>query len=145
MGSRQRAPSAPIRSPSPKSARTLNTAPNEFHLEPTVVDVTLLEPAKIFERDGLTVTSAQTLLHERRLKEHQQWMEDMERAFAKMAALDEIHSENMAEFDEKMTQLAAAQLLTEEGLGELKEGLTELKNMVKSFLEGLGRGGNEGV
>ena len=96
-------------------------------------------------RDGLTVTSAQTLLHERRLKEHQQWMEDMERAFAKMAALDEIHSENMAEFDEKMTQLAAAQLLTEEGLGELKEGLTELKNMVKSFLEGLGRGGNEGV
>jgi hypothetical protein len=50
-------------------------------------------------RDGLTVTSAQTLLHERRLKDHQQWMEDMDRAFARMAALYRIHSEKMVEFD----------------------------------------------
>jgi hypothetical protein len=42
-------------------------------------------------RDGLTVTSAQSLLHERRLKDHRQWMEGMERAFARMAALNQIN------------------------------------------------------
>ena len=86
-------------------------------------------------RDSLTVTAAQTLRHETRLKEHQQWAEEMELAFARMAARDEIHSAMMAELDEKMTQVAAAQLLNE-------EGLADLKNTVKSFIEGLRRGGN---
>jgi hypothetical protein len=86
-------------------------------------------------RDSLTVTSAQALRHETRLKEHQQWLEQMELSFARMAKLNEMHAEKMIEFDEKMTQVAAAQLLNE-------EGLADLKNTVKSFIEGLRRGGN---
>jgi hypothetical protein len=86
-------------------------------------------------RDGLTVTSAQSLLHERRLKDHQQWMEDMERAFARMAALDRIHSEKMVEFDEKMTQVAAAQVLTE-------EILSNLGKKMDAFIDSLRKGSN---
>lgn len=86
-------------------------------------------------RDGLTVTSAQNLLHERRLKDHQQWMEDMERAFARMAALDRIHSEKMVEFDEKMTQVAAAHLLNE-------EILSNLSKKMDAFIDSLRKGGN---
>lgn len=86
-------------------------------------------------RDSLTVTSAQALRHETRIKEHQQWLEDMERAFARMAARDEIHSARMEELDEKITQIAAAQLANE-------EGSRDLKATVKSFIEGLQRGGN---
>jgi hypothetical protein len=86
-------------------------------------------------RDSLTVTSAQTLRHETRLKEHQKWQEDMELAFARMAAQDEIHSAKMIEFDEKMTQVAAAQLLTEERLATLWIKLD-------SFIDALRRGGN---
>ena len=86
-------------------------------------------------RDSLAVNSAQTLRHEARVKEHQQWLEQMELAFARMAKQNEIHAEKMIEFDEKMTQVAAAQLLNE-------EGLRDLKATVKSFLEGLQRGGN---
>jgi hypothetical protein len=86
-------------------------------------------------RDGLTVTSAQALLHERRLKDHQQWMEDMERAFARMAALNQIHSEKMVEFDEKMTQVAAAQVLTE-------EILSNLGKKMDAFIDSLRNSGN---
>ncbi|MGA3241412.1 MAG: hypothetical protein ABSG03_34555 [Bryobacteraceae bacterium] len=87
-------------------------------------------------RDSMTVTSAQNLRREARLKDHRQWLEDMELAFARMAARDEIHSARMEEFDEKMTQVAAAQLANE-------EGLRELEATVKSFIEGLHqRGGN---
>jgi hypothetical protein len=86
-------------------------------------------------RDSLTVSAAQTLRHETRLKEHQQWLEQMELSFARTARLNEMHAEKMLEFDEKMTQVAAAQLLNE-------EGLADLKNTVKSFIEGLRRGGN---
>ena len=86
-------------------------------------------------RDSLTVSAAQTLRHETRLKEHQQWLEQMELSFARTARLNEMHAEKMLEFDEKMTQVAAAQLVNE-------EGLADLKNTVKSFIEGLRRGGN---
>ena len=86
-------------------------------------------------RDGLTVTSAQTLLHERRIKDHQQWMEDMERTFARIAALHQIHSEKMVEFDEKMTQVTAAQLLTE-------EKLQILSNKMDAFIDSMRKGGN---
>jgi hypothetical protein len=86
-------------------------------------------------RDPLTVTSAITLRHETRLKEHQTWQEDMEVAFARMAARDEIHSAKMIEFDEKMTQIAAAQLLTE-------ERLAALWNKLDGFIDALRRGGN---
>jgi hypothetical protein len=96
--------------------------------------MTLEENIEIL-RDSLTVTAAQTLRHETRLKEHQQWLEQMELSFARMAKLNEMHAEKMIEFDEKMTQVAAAQLLNE-------EGLADLKNTVKSFIEGLRRGGN---
>lgn len=67
-------------------------------------------------RDSLTVTSAQTLRHETRIKEHQQWQEDMELAFARMAKAH-------AEFDENMTRIAAAQLVTEEKLHGLIDAL----------------------
>src|SRR5580698_10487398 len=96
--------------------------------------MTLEENIEIL-RDSLTVTAAQTLRHETRLKEHQQWLEQMELSFARMAKLNEMHAEKMIEFDEKMTQVAAAPLLNE-------EGLADLKNTVKSFIEGLRRGGN---
>jgi hypothetical protein len=86
-------------------------------------------------RDSLTVNAAQTLRHETRLKEHQQWLEEMELAFARMAARDEIHSAKMAEFDDKMTQVAAAQLLTE-------ERLAVLWNKLDGLIDVLRRGGN---
>ena len=79
-------------------------------------------------RDSPTVTSAQTLRHETRLKEHQQWVEDMERAFARMAARDEIHSARMEELDEKITRIAVAQLLTEEKLQGLIDALRRGSN-----------------
>src|SRR5580658_5346033 len=66
-------------------------------------------------RDSLVVTSAQTLRHETRIKEHQQWLEQMELAFARMAASHEVHKREMAEmresgrkFDERMDQIAKA-------------------------------------
>ena len=79
-------------------------------------------------RDSLTVTSAQTLRHETRLKEHQQWLEDNEAAFAK-------HRAAMVELDENITRIAAAQLVNEEGLADLKKAMS-------SFLDGLRLGGN---
>jgi len=66
--------------------------------------------------DAAIVRNAQTLRHETRVQEHQQWLEEMELAFAKMAA-------QHIEFDQKMTQLAAAQLLTEEKLQGLIDAL----------------------
>src|ERR1700678_1075578 len=51
-------------------------------------------------RDSLVVTSAQTLRHETRIKEHQQWLEQMELAFARMAASHEVHKREMAEMRE---------------------------------------------
>jgi chromosome segregation ATPase len=64
-------------------------------------------------RDSLAVTSAQTLRHETRIKEHQQWLEQMELAFARMAARHEIHEREMADIrengrklDERIDQIA---------------------------------------
>ena len=48
-------------------------------------------------RDSLAVTSAQTLRHETRIKEHQLWLEQMELAFARMAARHEVHECEMEE------------------------------------------------
>jgi hypothetical protein len=79
-------------------------------------------------RDALAVASAMTLRHETRVKEHQQWLEEMELAFARMAKQDEIHAERMSEFDHKMTQVAAAQLLTEEKLQGLIDALRRGSN-----------------
>jgi len=79
-------------------------------------------------RDYLTVTSAQTLRHETRLKEHQQWLEDCEMVLGKILLAQR-------EADDNITRLAAAQLVNE-------EGLAELKNTVKSFIDSLRRGGN---
>jgi phosphoenolpyruvate synthase/pyruvate phosphate dikinase len=70
-------------------------------------------------RDSLIVTSAQTLLHETRLKDHQKWQEQMESAFARMAASHEEHKREMAEIaeadaergrklDERIDQIAKA-------------------------------------
>lgn len=79
-------------------------------------------------RDSLTVTSAQTLRHETRLKEHQQWLEDCEMVLGKILVAQR-------DADENITRLAAAQLVTEEGLADLKRAMS-------SFLDGLRRGGN---
>lgn len=79
-------------------------------------------------RDYLTVTSAQTLRHETRLKEHQQWLEDCEMVLGKILLAQK-------ETDENITRLSAAQLVTEEGLAELQK-------KVDHFLDGLRRGGN---
>jgi hypothetical protein len=76
-------------------------------------------------KDAQTVTAAQTLRHETRLKEHQQWLEDNELADVK-------HREKMAELDDYITKIAAAQLVNEQKMVELKDAL-------KRFLE---RGGN---
>jgi|HubBroStandDraft_2_1064218.scaffolds.fasta_scaffold600151_2 hypothetical protein len=68
-------------------------------------------------RESLAVTSAQTLRHETRIKEHQQWLEQMELAFARMAASHEVHKREMAEMraadaergrklDERIDQIA---------------------------------------
>lgn len=76
-------------------------------------------------RDAQTVTAAQTLRHETRLKEHQEWLEANELANAK-------HREKMAELDDYITRIAAAQLVNEEKMAQLEE-------LMKRFLE---RGGN---
>ena len=78
--------------------------------------------------DAQTVTAAQTSRHEDRVKEHQQWLEDNELAYAR-------HREAMTEFDQKMTQLSSAQLLNEEKWRELQAKLD-------AFIDGLRRGGN---
>jgi predicted nucleic acid-binding Zn-ribbon protein len=79
-------------------------------------------------RDSLTVTSAPTLRHETRLKEHQEWLEANELADSK-------HREKMVELDGYLTRLAAAQLLTEEKLREVSAKLA-------SFIDSLNKGGN---
>lgn len=63
-------------------------------------------------RDALTVTSAQTLRHETRLKDHEQWLEEHEaRAKAHQDWLVdherawERHELAIAAFDERMAQL----------------------------------------
>jgi hypothetical protein len=86
-------------------------------------------------RDSLAVNSAMTVRHEARVKEHQEWMGQMELAFARMAARDEIHSARMEELDEKITQIAAAQLLNDERLAALWSKLD-------GFIDALRRGGN---
>jgi hypothetical protein len=69
------------------------------------------------------VTAAQTLRHEDRLKEHQQWLEENELAYAKHRAMLVEHVAMMAGLDEKLTQIAAAQLVTEEKLNGLIDAL----------------------
>ena len=59
-------------------------------------------------RDSLTVNSAMTVRHETRVKEHQKWLEDMELAFARMAAAHEAQERRMARFDKRMDQIAKA-------------------------------------
>ncbi len=72
-------------------------------------------------RDAQTVTAAQTLRHETRIKEHQQWLEDNELAYAR-------HRIWQAEFEQNMSRLEAAQRETAESL--------------KAFLDGLRKGTN---
>lgn len=86
-------------------------------------------------RDSLTVTSAQTLRHETRLKDHQQWTGDIERAFTRIAALDQVHSEKMVKLDGKITQIAAAALLSE-------EKISRLSAKVDAFIDFMRKGGN---
>jgi hypothetical protein len=56
-------------------------------------------------RDSLAVNSAMTLRHETRVKEHQEWLEQMELAFARMAASHEAHKREMAESGRKTEDL----------------------------------------
>jgi hypothetical protein len=86
-------------------------------------------------RDAQIVTAAQTLRHETRLKEHQQWLEDNELAYAKHRAMLVDHVAMMAGLDEKLTQIAAAQLLNE-------EKWRELQAKMDAFIDSLRRSGN---
>jgi len=86
-------------------------------------------------KDAQTVTGAQTLHHEARLKEHHQWLEDNELAYAK-------HREMMADLDIKITQIAAAQLLSEEATRELKAAQTATEAALKAFIDSLRKAGN---
>ena len=65
-------------------------------------------------RDSLTVTSAQALRHETRLKEHQQWLEDNEMAYTRLRIA--------------IGEVVAVQLVTEQKLqrlGDKLEGLID--------------------
>ncbi len=79
-------------------------------------------------KDAQTVTGAQTLRHEARLKEHQQWLEDNELAYSR-------HREMMADIDLKITQIAAAHVLTEEAQKATEASL-------QAFINSLRKGGN---
>jgi hypothetical protein len=83
-------------------------------------------------RDSLTVTSAQVLRHETRLKDHQKWLEDNELAYQKHRIMMAEHDAKMVDLDDKITKIAAAQLVNE----ELSKNNAEL---LKAFLQ---RGGN---
>jgi uncharacterized protein YhaN len=100
-------------------------------------------------RDSLTVTSAMALRHETRIKDHQQWLEDNELAYAKhriamaeinakldrTAALQSESAELLVEIDGKLTQLASAQLMNE-------ESWRKLEAKVDAFIDSLRKGGN---
>lgn len=79
-------------------------------------------------RDSLTVTSAMALRQETRIKEHQQWLEDNELAYAK-------HRIAMAEINAKLDRAATLQAANEEGLKELRETL-------RAFIDSMRKGGN---
>jgi hypothetical protein len=101
---------------------------NDRRLETVLTALPKLEATVREVEESAIVRNAQVLRHETRVKEHQQWQEQMELAFARMAAQDEIHSAKMLEFDGKMTQLAAAQVLTEEKLQGLIDALRRGSN-----------------
>src|ERR1700720_3318977 len=86
-------------------------------------------------RDAQTVTAAQTLRHETRLIEHQQWLEDNELAYAKHRTMLLEHVAMMAGLDEKLTQIAAAQL-------ENEEKWRKLEHKMDAFIDSLRQGGN---
>jgi hypothetical protein len=67
-------------------------------------------------RDALTVNTTLALRHEKRLKEHQQWLEDNELAYNSMRI-------TLAETSLKIKELAAAQVVTEKMLQGLIESL----------------------
>ena len=79
-------------------------------------------------RDSLTVTSAMTLRHEGRLKEHQQWLEDNELAYTR-------HRIAMAEINATMKQVLAIQ-------AENAERWRRLEAKMDAFIDSLQKGGN---
>jgi hypothetical protein len=65
-------------------------------------------------KDAQTVTGAQTLRHEERLKEHEQWLRDNELAYARHREIVEQHDRMMADFSLGMQDLKASiQALTD--------------------------------
>jgi hypothetical protein len=56
-------------------------------------------------KDAQTVTGAQTLRHEARLKEHEQWLRDNELAYARHREIVEQHDRMMADFSLGMQDL----------------------------------------
>jgi hypothetical protein len=65
-------------------------------------------------KDAQTVTGAQTLRHEERLKEHEQWLRDNELAYARHREIVEQHDRMMADFALGMQDLKASiQALTD--------------------------------
>jgi hypothetical protein len=79
-------------------------------------------------KDAQTVTGAQTLRHEERLKEHEQWLRDNELAYAKHREMVEQHDRMMADFGV--------------GMQDLKDSLRQLSAKVDAFVDSLRKGGN---
>ena len=83
-------------------------------------------------RESLIVTSAQTLRHETRLKEHQQWLEDNELAYAR-------HRIMMAEIDANMErvelELNARMLRHERNMERVELALAEATEKLNALID----------
>ena len=79
-------------------------------------------------RESLIVTSAQTLRHETRLKEHQQWLEDNEMAYAR-------HRIAMAELDARTIQHERNMERIELALERVDLGLAEATEKLNALID----------
>ncbi len=57
-------------------------------------------------REALAVNSAMTLKHEARLREHQEWLEANEHAWAKWREIAAQHAAMMIQLDQKLDRIA---------------------------------------
>ena len=69
-------------------------------------------------RDALTVTSVATARHETRLKDHQEWLEANERAYARHREVLAQHEAMMISIDQKLDRLTDLVLKGRGGNGQ---------------------------
>ena len=90
-------------------------------------------------RESLIVTSAQALRHETRLKEHQQWLEDNEMAYARHRAMLVEHVAMMTEIDANMERVEresnARMLRHERNMGRVELALAEATEKLKALID----------